>query len=258
MKITFLGTGTSHGVPRIACNCPVCSSNDSKNKRLRSSVMIENEKGDSLLIDPSFDFRQQALKYNILEVEYVLVTHIHADHIFGLDELRIYNRLMKQPIQLYLSKKFDKRIKKIFTYIYNKPEQKGGGITSVKNNVIKPYSEFTIKNFKIIPLKVKHGKISIFGYRINNIAYITDTSLIIEESFKYLESLDVLVINALRHRKHTTHFNLQDAIENSIRIGAKKTYFTHISHEIEHAGTSANLPENIFLAYDGLVLDLNE
>lgn len=254
LKITFLGTGTSHGVPLITCKCKVCLSKNRKNKRLRTSILIEDNsnKKNNLLIDCSKDFREQALKYKIDYVEHVLITHLHADHIFGIDELRIYNQVNKNNIKLYLNKKFSKEIKKIFPYIYKTPLQLGGGVTKVENNIVKPTKTFQINNFKITPILLYHGKLPILGYRINNIAYLTDCSFIPQESYQHLKNLDVLVLDALRETPHSTHFSLGQATNEALKINAKQTYFVHMAHNLEHEKTNKKLPANIELAYDGL------
>ncbi|MBN1499705.1 MAG: MBL fold metallo-hydrolase [Spirochaetes bacterium] len=258
MKITFLGTGTSHGVPKIACSCEVCISENRKNKRLRSSILVEDEyiAENKLLIDTSIDFRQQALAYGIKFITDILITHIHADHIFGLDDMRVFNKLTGGSLNLYLNADFNKKIRHIFPYMYKKLFQQGGGVTQVKNTVLKPYGKYLIKNYEITPIPVLHGKLQIFGYRINNAAYITDASYIPERSIEYLKGVDVLILNALRYKKHSTHFTIPEAISISQKIKPAKTYFTHICHEIEHEKVNADLPENTELAYDGLVINI--
>jgi phosphoribosyl 1,2-cyclic phosphate phosphodiesterase len=254
IKITFLGSGTSHGVPMIGCNCEVCQSDNPRNKRLRSSILVEDTQKNRILIDCSKDFREQALKYKIDSLEHILVTHLHADHIFGIDELRVYNRITGKSIKLYLSEEFNKQIRDLFPYIYNELDQIGGGVTSIENMIISPNQSFKIDKFKITPIPVYHGKLPIFGYKINKIAYLTDCSLIPEESFKLLQDLDILILDALRIRKHPTHFSLDEAIETAQKIKAKQTYFTHMAHDLNHDETNATLPQNMQLAYDGLVL----
>lgn len=254
IKVTFLGTGTSHGVPMITCECPVCRSKDPRNKRLRSSLMIKDGQGNTLLIDCSKDFREQALRHRIAMVEHILITHLHADHVFGIDELRIYNSKSGRPVKLYLKENFAEEIKTIFPYIYSAPLQKGGGITAVENIIVKPGEPFTLRDLKITPLRVHHGKLEILGYRINDTAYLTDTSAIPEETYGHLKNLDLLIIGALRLEPHATHFSLDQAIEEARKIGARRTYFTHISHKLDHKKTNAALPPDMKLAHDGLIL----
>lgn len=253
MKLTFLGTGTSNGIPMIACGCPVCTSADPFNKRLRSSVVItHNDK--NILIDASADFRQQALLYKITEVEAILITHTHADHVFGLDEMRCYNQRYQKTIPLYCEASCEREIKQTFRYMYTELLQLGGGVSQFTNKIIQPGESFEISGLKVIPIRIKHGILPIVGYRIGDIAYLTDCSEIPEDSYQYLQNLDVLVLSALRDRKHPTHFSLKEAVAEAEKIGAKRTYFTHIAHNLEHQATNTSLPKNIQLAYDGLQL----
>ena len=217
-------------------------------------MFIEDDQGNHLLIDPCVDLRQQFLRENIADVRDILVTHLHADHIFGLNEVRIFNKKYNHATNLYLEQGFNCEIREVFRYIYNPPDQIGGGLPQVNNVIIKPGKTFEIADFKITPFRVFHGRLPITGFRINNIAYITDSSVIPEESYQYLEQLDVLVLNALRERKHPTHFSISESVEQAQKIGAKQTLFTHIDHDLEHEKTNSSLPKNIQLAYDGQVI----
>lgn len=255
MKLTFLGTGTSNGIPMLACNCPVCTSQDPRNNRLRASVLLESGE-HNLLIDASSDFRQQGLKFNIQNISDILITHIHADHVFGLDEMRRYNQLYKKDIQLYLKGDFDQEIREVFKYIYYPPLQLGGGVSKILNHVVSPGASFRINDFEITPLNIFHGILPILGYRINDVAYLTDCSKIPEETYPLLKNLKVLVLGALRDTTHPTHFSLAEAVAEAKLIGADQTYFTHISHNLEHVQTNESLPKNIQLAYDGLSLEI--
>lgn len=256
MKAIFLGTGTSGGIPELACACAVCTSDDPKNKRTRSSLLLQDEAGNNLLIDASSDFRQQILRENIWDIRHILITHIHADHIFGLNEIRRFNQIHKTPVHLYLKKEFDGELREVFRYIYNPPQQLGGGIPQVENHIVPAGKSFRIYNFTIMPLLIKHGKLPIFGYRINDLAYLTDCSEIPAETREHLAGLKVLVLNTLREQKHPTHFSLEESVSEAKKIKAENTYFTHIAHNIEHNQINATLPKNIHLAYDGLVLNI--
>lgn len=258
MKAIFLGTGTSHGVPEIGCNCAVCTSENPKNKRLRSSLLIQDEQANCLLIDASVDFRQQALRENICNLKDILITHDHADHIFGLDDTRIFCRGSNAPINLYVDYQCNTRIRKIFEYVYDDNVQKGGGLPKFKNILITPGKTFSIKNFTITPIKIFHGRLQILGYRINNLAYLTDCSSIPVESYLYLQNLEVLVLDALRKTPHPTHFSLEQAVCEAKKIGAKLTYFTHMTHQLEYVESNTSLPFGMQLAYDGLAFIMAE
>ncbi|MDA3901442.1 MAG: MBL fold metallo-hydrolase [Spirochaetes bacterium] len=250
-SLTFLGTGTSHGVPEIACSCDVCISSNPKNRRLRCSAFLQQD-GRNLLIDCSKDFREQALVHKIDNITDILITHAHADHVFGLDELRVYNRLHKDSISLYMSQECDTSLRTLFTYIYAQPLQNGGGVSSLENHVVQPGIDFQASGFNIVPIPVMHGKLPIYGYRIGDLAYITDCSYISDESFELVRGVKVLVLGALRYQEHPTHFNLDQAVEAAKKIGANQTWFVHSAHNLEHDKVNSELPDNINLAYDGL------
>jgi phosphoribosyl 1,2-cyclic phosphate phosphodiesterase len=256
MKMTFLGTGTSHGVPVIACRCSVCTSSDHRNNRLRSSVLFEEKGAPPLLIDPSKDFRQQALRHSISTLEHVLVTHLHADHIHGIDELRVFNRITGKSIKLYLKEDFDREIRDLFPYLYGKLQQRGGGVTSIENRVVKPGDTFSIDSWVVTPVLLYHGSLPIFGYRVGDVAYLTDVSRIPEETIDMVKGVKILVIDALRYQPHATHFSLDQAIDAARKIGAKNTFFTHISHDLEHSTVTNSLPETMALSFDGLTVEI--
>lgn len=256
MKLTFLGTGTSNGVPMLACSCPVCTSTNPHNKRLRASVLLTDQAGENLLIDASADFRQQALRHNILDIAAILITHVHADHVFGLDEMRRYNIVHKKRIPLYIKAEFDQELRRLFPYIYDIPLQVGGGVSELDNRHIKHGQTFTVGSFQITPLNILHGILPILGFRINDFAYLTDCFEIPEETYALLKGVKVAVIDALRPIPHSTHFSLDQAVEAARRLGLEKAYFTHIAHGLEHEETNARLPKNMQLAYDGLEVNL--
>ena len=252
MRITFLGTGTSQGVPIINCNCPVCTSTNPKNKRMRCSVMIETGHSN-ILIDTSIDMYQQFIAYHFDRIDAILYTHAHADHIFGLDELRRFNRMQKEVIPVYGNAETMTRIRQVFDYALNDGTFISG-IPNITANSID--TEFKIKDIKIIPIPLMHGKDQIFGYRIGNIAYCTDVNFIPEESYQFLHNLDILVLGALREKKHPRHFNVEEAIAEMNKIKAKQTYFTHISHKLDHEKHGRDLPPSCSFAYDGLSIEI--
>ncbi len=256
MKVTILGSGTSKGIPLIGCSCPACTSTNSKDKRLRVSVFIEadtliNNRTLKILIDTSPDFRQQMLMNGFTNVDAVLFTHYHADHLMGLDDISQINYAQKKRVPLYANHETAGKIRQTFNYIFDLNTFKGGGLPQVSLNVI-DINPFDIMGEKIIPLEYMHGPTKVFGYRIGNFAYMTDCSFIPESEFSKLIGLKVLVLDALRYKPHETHFSFDEAIEASKRIGAERTYFTHMTHDIVHDEASTKLPEGIELAYDQL------
>jgi phosphoribosyl 1,2-cyclic phosphate phosphodiesterase len=253
MKITFLGTGTSHGIPVIACGCPVCRSDNPKNKRLRTSVLIELG-GKNILIDTPPDFREQMLRYGVKRIDAILYTHHHADHIFGLDDVRRFNEIQCGAIPCYAAKESLAVLKNIFSYTFN-PPQIGGGVPQILLKEI-PGEPFEVCGQKVEPVGICHGKITITGFRIGGFAYVTDCSRIPDASMRKLYNLKVLVLGVLRHEKHSTHFSVGEGVEAAKELGAERTFFTHMCHRLEHEETNKGLPENIKLAYDGMVLEV--
>lgn len=252
MKITFLGTGTSDGVPMIGCKCKVCSSKDKRDKRLRASILIQN-KGKTYTVDTSLDFRAQMLKEKVSELEAVFYTHQHADHTSGIVDLRSLNFAMNKPIDCYGNTETMDILKDKYDYFFN-PVQIGGGLPQVNFHIIEKPMQFG--DMKVVPIPIKHGVLNILGYRFDNFVYITDASFISEESFKLIEGTKILVLNALRYRPHHTHLSLQESVNIADRIGAKKTYFTHMTHDVLHKNLEKELPKNMFPAYDGLTIEL--
>ena len=255
IKIIFLGTGTSQGIPIPGSDHPVCLSNDPKDKRLRSSIMIEwgNSK---YLIDCGPDFRQQMLKIKCNKINGVLFTHEHADHIRGLDDIRAYS-LRQGKIPIYGSKRLIESLKNYYPYIFD-INQKYPGSASIEVNTITKKKSFYLSNKEIIPIEVMHQKLPVLGFRIDKFAYLTDVKTISSDEINKLLNLEVLVINALRLERHPSHLNLDEALTIIKSINPKKTFLTHISNQLGfHKEVSKKLPENIFLAYDGLELNLN-
>lgn len=254
MKVYFLGTGTSQGIPVIGSNHPVCLSTDSKDKRLRVSVWIHDEHF-SFIIDCGPDFRQQMLTSKCERVDGILFTHEHADHTAGIDDIRPFN-FMQGPIPVYAHSRVLSNLKRRFDYVFE-TENRYPGAPSVDAIEIKNNEPFTLKEECIIPINAYHGSLQVFGFRIRNFAYLTDIKQIEDVEIKKLEDLDVLVINALREESHHSHFNLQEALDFVTLVQPKKTYLTHISHHLGfHAEVEKNLPENVYIAYDNLEITL--
>lgn len=254
MKVYFLGTGTSQGVPVIGSQHSVCKSNNPKDKRLRVSVWVAWEEG-SIVIDCGPDFRQQMLTSGCEKIDAIFFTHEHADHTAGLDDIRPY--FFKQgEIPIFAHQRVLDNLKKRFDYIFT-TENKYPGAPSVQVNAINNNEPIFFKNKNIIPIEVYHGNWQVFGFRIEQFAYLTDVKTIAVEEIEKLKDLDVLVVNALREEPHPTHFSLQDALDFIAIVKPKKAYLTHISHLLGfHYEMSKKLPPNVFLAYDNLILNL--
>lgn len=254
-KIIFLGTGTSVGVPVVGCDCVTCSSTNPKNNRTRCALAIGLPEGN-LLVDTPPDIRTQLLRERIGIIHSVLYTHGHADHLFGLDDMRIFPAYLNRPVPVHCEGEVEARLRKSFDYVFDPATPKyPGGIPQLDINRITT-EPFSLLGAPVIPFRLNHGKFRVLGFRFGNIAYCTDTNGIPEESWALLDGLDVLILDALRLRPHPTHFNLEQAVEVARLLNARITYFTHIAHELEHEATNASLPPNMKLAYDGLQLDL--
>ncbi|MCK5742655.1 MAG: MBL fold metallo-hydrolase [Chlorobi bacterium] len=254
IKITVLGSGTSSGVPTIGCDCPVCTSDDEHDKRLRSSILVESAT-TRVLIDTSPDFRQQMLKYNIQNIDAVLFTHSHFDHIGGFDDIRAINYHTHRPLPIYLNETTLENLKRTFYYSFERPDQIGGGVPMVEVNLIND-KPFRIGDIDFNPIKLLHGKLDVLGYRINDFAYCIDTNNIPEESYAKLENLEVLIIDALRYTTHPTHFSVDEALFEIEKINPQQSYLTHIAHQIMHRDLDQKLPENINISYDGLQIQV--
>jgi phosphoribosyl 1,2-cyclic phosphate phosphodiesterase len=253
LKITFLGTGTSQGVPLIACKCEVCKSTNVKDKRLRSSIMVETST-TTIVIDTGPDFRQQMLREQVEQLDAVVFTHEHKDHIAGLDDVRAFNFINGKHIEVYATSRVQAAIKREFAYIF--AEDKYPGIPLINLNEI-DLAPFQIKDIKLNPIEVMHYKMPVLGFRIDDFTYITDAKSISEKEKEKMKGSKVLVLNALRREEHISHFTFQEAIDLAQELNVEQAYFTHISHQLGlHEQVSDELPSNIFLAYDGLKLIL--
>jgi phosphoribosyl 1,2-cyclic phosphate phosphodiesterase len=253
VRVTFLGTGTSTGVPVLACDCAVCRSPDPRDRRLRPSVLLEWD-GASVLIDTSTDLREQGLRVGLSRLDAVLLTHAHADHVFGLDEIRQFNWRQRGPVPLFGSAGSIAALKRTFWYVFDDVEAGGGKPSIVTHEVDGPFS---LLGRTVVPVPLLHGTLSILGFRIGAFAYLTDASRIPDASRDRLGGLEVLVLNALRPRPHPTHFSLEEAIAEAARIGARRTLFTHMGHEMGHDAISRSLPAGIELAWDGLIVEVD-
>ena len=254
MKVVFTGTGTSQGVPVIGCSCPVCTSDDPRDKRLRTSVYVEMDNGHNISIDSGPDFRQQMLRARVRELHGVLFTHEHKDHVAGMDDVRSFNFLMKRKVDVMATASVEKALRREFYYVFE--EDPYPGVPQI--NLIPITSQpFDYHGQRIVPIHVLHHRMPVLGFRINDFTYITDANYISDEEKEKVYGSEVLVLNALRKQKHISHFNLEEALDLVKELKPKKAYFTHISHLMgRHADVSAELPENVELAYDGLELYL--
>lgn len=253
MKITFLGTGTSVGIPVIGCECRVCRSTDPRNRRWRSSLYVEAG-GTHLLIDTSLDFREQALAFRVPRVDAALITHSHADHIFGLDDIRRYNTMQGAVIPVYGSAGTIADLKRIFIYINTQTPEPG--VFRPRLDFREITSPFQVGSVQIEGLKVVHGRCETFGYRMEwegrTVGYVPDCKLMPDETVARFQGVDVMILDGLRHRSHPTHITLDTAIDLLQRIGAKRSYLTHLCHDLDHEETQAILPPTMFVACDGM------
>jgi phosphoribosyl 1,2-cyclic phosphate phosphodiesterase len=253
MTVTFLGTGTSQGVPIICCECAVCKSNDPKDNRLRSSILIESET-TKVIIDAGPDFRQQLLRKNLKSLDAVVFTHEHKDHIAGLDEVKAFNYFNNMKMPVYATERVQTALKREFAYIFS--EEKYPGIPEIDLHTITD-EPICINDIKLLPIDVIHYKMPVKGYRIRNFTYITDANYISETEIEKIRGSEIIVINALRKEPHLSHFTFSEAINLMKELKPKKAYFTHISHQLGlHQDVSLELPDFIELAYDGLHIEI--
>lgn len=254
MEMTFLGTGTSQGVPVIACDCKVCISKNQKDNRLRCSAMISIN-GHNYVIDSGPDFRQQMLRENVQNIRALLFTHEHKDHIAGMDDLRAFNFKHQKDMDVYCDLNVEKALNREFPYVFTK--NKYPGVPSILLHIIEKSKPFQIEDNTFIPIEVMHHKLPVMGFRLGGLTYITDAKTIAPEEIEKIKGTDVLVINSLRLREHISHFNLKQALEFIEIIQPKRAYLTHISHYLgKHEVISLALPDNVYLAYDGLVISI--
>lgn len=254
MKLTFLGTGTSTGVPTLGCSCSVCLSTDPRNKRMRSSLWVQQE-GTSLVIDTGPEFRLQALGCGLSRLDAVLLTHAHADHVHGLDDVRPLS--LKKAVMVAGSPETLEAVHRLFPYIFTPPTT-GTTVPNLELRTLTPGQTYSLGNLAVLPLTVYHGQMPILGYRLGKVAYLTDCSFIPEETYSQLSGLEVLILDSLRPRPHPTHFSESQAVEAAQRIGAGRTYFTHMNHDCDHGDMSRRLPQGMFPAYDGLEITVEE
>lgn len=256
MKVTFLGTGTSTGVPVVGCGCRICTSGEPRNQRLRQSVKIE-AKERVFLIDTTPDLRLQLLRDPIPRLDFILFTHSHADHLMGLDDVRPFNFFQRRTLVAYANPLTAKAVRRAFSYIWDPNTQLGGGKPQIELREVE--EPFEHDGIRIVPIPVRHGDWTILGYRIGPFAYITDTNGIPEASMRLLEGVEVLALDGLRlGPPHPTHFIIDEAIEAARPIGAKTTYLIHLSHDVDHETVDAKLPPGFKLAFDGLTLEFDD
>lgn len=255
-RMTLLGTGTSTGIPIIGCDCEVCTSDDPHNKRTRTGVLVEAPQGN-FVIDTSPELRIQLIREHVQMVHAAVFTHSHADHIYGLDDLRIFGHRLDAAIPLHCEETVEAMLRQSFSYAFDSSNTPSHRFAIPKLRFerisLKP---FELLGFHVCPIRLLHGKLPVLGFRINDVAFCTDVSCIPDESWPLLEGLDVLVLDALRDKPHPTHFGIDQALEVVERVKPKRAYFTHIAHQMDHATTNARLPDTVELAYDGLSFPL--
>jgi phosphoribosyl 1,2-cyclic phosphate phosphodiesterase len=255
-RLTFLGTGTSTGVPVLGCDCAVCQSDDPRNQRTRPSVLFSFPAGN-LLIDTSPEMRLQLLRERVRQVHAIAYTHHHVDHLFGMDDARLFPKWIGGPVPVFCEAGTEECIRRVFAYAFQPGTQNwpAGFVPKIQFERIAPGVAFEVLGQRVLPLRLEHGKFQVLGFRVGGLAYCTDVNRIPEESWPLLEGLDVLILDALRHEPHPTHFSLDQALEVVQRLRPSRTYFTHLSHSFDHELTQATLPPGVALAYDGLTIE---
>jgi phosphoribosyl 1,2-cyclic phosphate phosphodiesterase len=253
-RVIVLGSGTSHGVPMIGCTCAVCRSDDPRDRRTRPSIVVDVEDGPSILVDTSTDLRHQALAHGLTRVDAILYTHSHADHIMGLDDVRRFNVMQEGAIPAFADERTATDLRRAFSYVFNPPSEKGGGIPQIALTTVN--GAFGAGGVRVQTVPIFHGARPILGFRFGSFAYLTDCNRIADEAWPLLEGLDVLILDALRHRPHPTHFTVAEALQVVERVAPRQAYLTHICHDLPHAATNASLPAGVELAYDGLALTI--
>lgn len=255
-RLIVLGSGTSTGVPMLGCDCPVCSSDDPRNRRTRPSVLFQFPKGN-LLVDTTPEMRIQLLRERVKQVHAIAFTHSHADHLFGLDDARLFPKSIGGPVPIYCEAETEESIRRVFHYAFHDHvvHLPPGLLPKIDFERLTPGVRFDVLGQSILPIRLEHGRFRVLGFRVGNLAYCTDVSKIPEESWPLLEGLDVLLLDALRYEPHPTHFNLEQALEVVARLKPGRTYLTHLSHGFDHARVESALPPRVHLAYDGLALE---
>lgn len=254
LDITLLGTGTSHGIPVIGCECPVCNSTDPRNQRYRCSALLRYQ-GRSVLVDTATELRLQAIRAGMRDLDALLFTHSHADHVGGLDDVRVFSERRGAPIPVFGDQACLEDIRRRFAYIFTETVQRGGGKPRLELTPI--HGPFDLLGLPVQPVPVFHGLLPVLGYRFGPMAYVTDCNRIPRESMGMLRDLDVLVLDALRHRPHSTHFTVAEALGVIEELRPARAYLTHMTHDLEHEATNADLPPGVELAYDGLTLSVD-
>jgi phosphoribosyl 1,2-cyclic phosphate phosphodiesterase len=268
LTVTLLGTGTSAGVPMIGCRCEVCTSTDPRDKRDRCSALVRYEEPSksggaptqrTVLIDTSPDLRHQMLRAQVDRIDGVVYTHNHADHVFGIDDLRRFNAVMETAIDVYAEPPVIEWMRQTFAYIFDSHKNVNSSfVATLITHPMKPGHPTRIGGRDWVPVRLLHGKLPIVGFRVGNFAYCTDCSAIAPEAWPLLRGLDVLVIDALRYRHHPTHMTVDQALDVVDRLKPRRTFFTHIAHEVRHADLEAKLPEHVYLGYDGLTIEVQD
>ncbi len=255
-RLTFLGTGTSTGVPMIGCDCLVCTSTDPRNQRTRPSVLLSLP-GGNLLIDTTPEMRLQLLREKVRHVHAIAFTHHHADHLFGLDDARLFPRWIGGPVPVYCERDTEECIRRVFHYAFREGMDRlpPGVVPKLHFIRVEPGASFDVLGERVLPIRLEHGPFPVLGYRVGPLAYCTDVSRIPESSLAMLEGLDVLVLDALRYDPHPTHFSLSEALAVAASLKPRRTFLTHLSHTFDHGPTQAVLPASVSLAYDGLSVE---
>jgi phosphoribosyl 1,2-cyclic phosphate phosphodiesterase len=237
----------------IGCRCAVCTSDDPRDRRLRPSIYVDVPGHVAILVDTGPDLRQQVLTHHVARVDAILYTHSHADHILGLDDIRRFNFIQGGPVACYASRVAWEGIRQTFSYVFDGVRRDGGGIPLLETHEID--GPFAIAGIRVVPVPLLHGSLPILGFRFGSVAYLTDCSAIPDDSWPLIDGVDTLIVDALRDKKHTTHFTVVEALAAIARVSPRRAYLTHMSHDLGHAATNARLPAGVELAYDGLVLD---